>query len=158
MKNKKTPLLLILACFLFFSKSYSQQREFAQQILLDKPVTAGKLKLFPGMQNDSNNYYYLPNKLRMAKDANGVDKFMFLYYVTNESNNPEELQSIGKTGGYVHLVVGLHVLPEELEEAKQELRKNNRNGVDNGAGYLPWWYYGIGYKKCDYQLSLHLRP
>ena len=83
MKNKNTPLLLILTCLLFFSKSYSQQRDFVQQILLDKPVTAGKLKLFPGMLNDSNKYYYLPNKIRMAKDANGVDKFLFLYYVTN---------------------------------------------------------------------------
>ncbi|MDZ4810676.1 MAG: hypothetical protein SGI96_20765 [Bacteroidota bacterium] len=132
MKNKNTPLLLILIGFLFVTKSYSQQRDFVQQILLDKPVTAGKLKLFPGMLNDSNKYYYLPNKLRLTKDANGSDKFLFLYYVTNESNNPEELQSIGKTGGYVHLVVGLQVLPEELEEAKQELKKINRNGVVMG--------------------------
>ncbi|MCY7293136.1 MAG: hypothetical protein LH615_13240, partial [Ferruginibacter sp.] len=132
MKNKNTSLLLILIGFLFVTKSYSQQRDFVQQILLDKPVTAGKLKLFPGMLNDSNKYYYLPNKLRLAKDANGSDKFLFLYYVTNESNNPEELQSIGKTGGYVHLVVGLQVLPEELEEAKQELKKINRNGVVMG--------------------------
>jgi len=127
---------LLLAGFisllLVFTNKARAQRDFVQQILLDKPVTAGKLKVFPGMLNDSNKYYYLPNKLRLAKDERGEPKFLFLYYVTNESPNAEELQSIGRTGGYVHLVVGLHVLPEELDEAKQELKKINRNGVIMG--------------------------
>lgn len=129
MKKKSIVLHLLVVCLLLFSKGYSQ-KDFVQQILLDKPVTAGSLKLFPGMLNDSNKYYYLPNKLRLAKDEAGSPKFLFLYYVTNESSaNPDELTSIGKTGGYVHLVVGLQVLPEELEEARQEVKKINRNAV-----------------------------
>ena len=120
---------MLISCLLFITGA-NAQKDFVQQILLDKPVTAGNLKLFPGMLNDSNKYYYLPNKLRLAKDEAGSPKFLFLYYVTNESSaNPDELTSIGKTGGYVHLVVGLHVLPEELEEARQEVKKINRNAV-----------------------------
>ena len=136
MKKKSIMPVLFFLCLLLFSKSYAQ-KDFVQQILLDKPVTAGSLKLFPGMLNDSNKYYYLPNKLRLAKDEAGSPKFLFFYYVTNESSaNPDELLSIGKTGGYVHIVVGLHVLPEELEEARQEVKKINRNGVIIGQSQL----------------------
>jgi|GEM_PF-883804 len=125
------PLLLLMG-LLFFTKGYAQ-REFVQQIILDKPVTAGKLKVFPGVYTDSNSYYYLPNKLRLATDDQGQHKFLFLYYVTNVgSGDADETANIGKTGGYVHLVVGLHVLPEELEEARQELRKINPRGVIKG--------------------------
>ena len=142
MKNKNKPLLLMLISLLFFSKSYSQQSqpttrstpsEFGQQILLDKPVNAGNLKLFPGMKNDSNKYYYLPNKVRLAKHDDGKPKFLFLYYVTNVgSGNAEEVSNLGRGGGYVHLVIGLHVLPEELENARQELRKINPRGIIMG--------------------------
>ncbi|MCY7309303.1 MAG: hypothetical protein LH619_00870, partial [Chitinophagaceae bacterium] len=132
MKKKIIIPFLMAMCLLFLTKGYAQ-REFVQQIILDKPVTAGKLKVFPGVYNDSNSYYYLPNKLRMAQDDNSKPKFLFLYYVTNvSSGDAEEVASMGKTGGYVHLVVGLHVLPEELDEARQELKKINPKGVIKG--------------------------
>ncbi len=124
---------IILTAFLAFSLLVPfagiTQKDFVQQILLDKPVTAGKLKVFPSFGNDSNKYYYLPNKLRLATDDNGTPKFLFLYYVTNAATTGGESSlTIGKTGGYVHVVVGLHVLPEELDEAKQELKKINPKG------------------------------
>lgn len=139
MKIKNTLLLLILMGILFVSKSYSQQlsaspqKEFVQQILLDKAFGAGNLILFPGMRNDSDKYYYLPNKLRLAKHDNGKPKFLFLYYVTNAgSGDAEEVSNLGRGGGYVHLVVGLHVLPEELDNARQELKKINPRGIITG--------------------------
>lgn len=127
----------ILFFFLFLSAicgtRLAAQKDFVQQILLDKPVQAGKLKVFPSFGVDSNKYYYLPNKLRLATDDNGRPKFLFLYYVTNEgSGDAEELALVGKTGGYVHLVVGLHVLPDELDEARMELKRINPKGVIMG--------------------------
>ncbi len=132
MKKQIFSLRMLVVCMLIFGKSFAQ-REFVQQIILDKPVAAGKLKVFPGVYTDSNSYYYLPNKLRLAVDEQGQHKFLFLYYVTNVgSGDADETAAVGKTGGYVHLVVGLHVLPEELEEARQELRKINPRGVIKG--------------------------
>jgi hypothetical protein len=118
-------------CFLFFlcSVQLIAQKDFVQQLLLDKPVTAGKLKVFPTLDNP-DNYYYLPNKLRLATNDDGTPKFLFQYYVANApSGNVEDVTSFGKSGGYVHVVIGLHVLPEELDEAKQELKKINPKGV-----------------------------
>ncbi len=133
MKKKSILPNLWIMGLLFFTKTFAQ-REFVQQIILDKPVTAGKLKVFPGVYTDSNSYYYLPNKLRLAVDDQGQSKFLFLYYVTNleSGEDVDALAKVGKTGGYVHLVVGLHVLPEELEEARQELKKINSRGVIKG--------------------------
>ena len=78
MKKKIFSYGLLIVGMLLFEKSFAQ-REFVQQIILDKPVAAGKLKVFPGVYTDSNSYYYLPNKLRMAVDEQGQHKFLFLY-------------------------------------------------------------------------------
>src|SRR5688500_4628678 len=130
MKNKTLKLLSLVIALVLFTRSYGQ-KEFVQQIFLDKPVTAGPLKVFPTIDNP-NNYYYLPNKLRLGTDKNGQAQFMFLKYVTNKrSNNGEDIKE-GEGGGYVHLMVGLHVLPEELEEARMELKKINPRGVITG--------------------------
>jgi hypothetical protein len=129
MKKKFIGFLILM---LLLQKS-DAQKDFVQQILLDKPVIAGKLKVFPSFGADSNKYYYLPNKIRMATDDRGIPKFLFLYYVTNQgSGDAEELALVGRTGGYVHLVAGLHVLPEELDEAKMELKRVNPKGVIMG--------------------------
>lgn len=120
-----------LCLFLLIVQNGYAQKDFVQQILLDKPVTAGKLKVFPSFGDDANKYYYLPNKLRLAKDDNGKPKFLFLYYVSNAPGGRTEAgkSGSGRTGGYVHVVVGLHVLDEELAEAKQELKRINPKGV-----------------------------
>src|SRR5690349_10769341 len=129
MKKIVFPFVIFL---LSISKAIAQ-KDFVQQILLDKPVVAGKLKVFPSFGADSNKYYYLPNRIRLATDDRGTPKFLFLYYVTNEgSGDAEELAQAGRTGGYVHLVAGLHVLPEELDEAKMELKRVNPRGVIMG--------------------------
>jgi hypothetical protein len=48
----------------------------AQPINLDNPVKAGELTVFPDIGN-ANNYYYLSDKPRLAKDANGKYQFLF---------------------------------------------------------------------------------
>lgn len=132
MKRLIIPVLCLLATLLA-GKGAVGQKDFVQQILLDKPVQAGKLKLFPSFGNDSNKYYYLPNKLRLATDDNGKPKFLFLQYVTNvESGEGEADRLTGTGGGYVHLVVGLYVTPEELNEAKMELKRINSKAVIMG--------------------------
>lgn len=124
---KKERILLLIA-LLFFTSSHAQ-KEFVQQIFLDKPVNAGPLKVFPMLDNP-NNYLYLPNKLRLGKHDNGEPQFLFLKYVSNTSSgDADQTSSVGNGGGYVHVLVGLHILPEELENAKMELKKINPRGV-----------------------------
>lgn len=104
------------------------QKEFVQRILLDKPMTAGPLKLFP-LVEDPNSYYYLPNKVRLGTDENGRPRFSFIRYVENVRSGANEKEaSIGNGGGYVHLMVGLSVSPEEIKAAEQELRNINPRG------------------------------
>src|SRR5690606_23164106 len=98
----------------------------AQQILLDKPVRAGEITVFPEVGND-NNFYYLPDKLRLATHSNGKPQLSFLRYVENTSG-PEATDE-AEGGGIVHAVVELSVTPEQLAEARQQLRRIKPNGV-----------------------------
>lgn len=98
----------------------------AQQILLDKPVRAGEITVFPEVGNE-NNFYYLPDKLRLAQHANGKPQFSFLRYVENTSG--AEATDEAEGGGIVHAVVEMRVTPEQLNEARQELRRTRPQGV-----------------------------
>lgn len=106
---KKTILLL-----LFFSWQY--QLIFSQSIILDKPVTAGELTLFPDMEDDKA-YYYLPDKPKIAINAAGKPQFSFLRYVNNTDTGEE-----GEGGGIVHAVVILEVTPEQRRAAERDLQ------------------------------------
>jgi hypothetical protein len=92
-------------------------RVWGQQIILDEPVKAGQLTLFPDM-NNPNAYYYLSDKPRLATDEKGRPKFSFLRYVQNTTSGKE-----GEGGGIVHAVVMLDVTPEQLREADQALQR-----------------------------------
>ena len=71
--------ILLLPLVLSISVVYAQ-KEFVQRILLDKPVTAGSLKVFP-LVEDPNSYFYLPNKVRLGTDDNGTPQFSFIRFV-----------------------------------------------------------------------------
>ncbi len=104
----------------------------AQQIIIDKPVKAGELTLFPEMGNE-NVYYYLPDKLRLATDENGKPQFSFMKYVENVRSAPGEKDiREGLGGGIVHFVISLSVTPDQLSEAKNELRRIDPEGVIKG--------------------------
>lgn len=117
--------LLLAACL--HTVAFAQ-KEFVQRILLDKPVTAGPLKVFPVLE-DPNTYYYLPNKVRLGTDDQGRPQFSFIHFVENVSSGAaEDVNNVANGGGYVHLMVGLIVTPDEIKEAEQELRKTNPRG------------------------------
>ncbi|MEO5583328.1 MAG: hypothetical protein ABIR66_11590, partial [Saprospiraceae bacterium] len=120
MKVSITPICLILCFIGFFSVS-------SQNILLDKPVTAGPLTVFPDMAN-ANQYYYLANKLRLGIGTNGKPQFSFLRFVENERSEVGEASvREGKGGGIVHALVELYVSEDMIKEAQQELKRATKN-------------------------------
>jgi len=98
-------------------------RAAAQAILLDKPLKAGELTLFPDL-NDSTQYYYISDKPRLATDATGQQQFSFLRYVENTRSGPDQPEiREGEGGGIVHALVTLAVTDERLQDARLELRR-----------------------------------
>ena len=99
-----------------------------QQIILDLPVRAGELTLFPEVGNQ-NNYYYLADKAKLATGADGQPQFSFLRYVENQhSANDGTTLREGLGGGIVHAVVSLHVTDDQLRTAERALRRINQEG------------------------------
>ena len=92
----------------------------AQQILLDQPVRAGVLTLFPDA-TDQAVYYYVSDRPRLAIGENGVPQFSFLRYVDN-TQGPNAVRE-GEGGGIVHAVVSLTVTREELSDAGRQLQR-----------------------------------
>jgi len=122
----------ILCLMMFFGFLFPVIQIEAQQIIIDKPVKAGELTLFPEMGNE-NVYYYLPDKLRLATDENGKPQFSFIKYVENVRSAPGEKDiREGTGGGIVHFVISLSVTPDQIAEAKNELRKINSSGTIKG--------------------------
>jgi hypothetical protein len=101
----------------------------AQQIILDKPVRAGQLTLFPELSNP-NVYYYLPDKASLATDPNGNPAFSFLRYVENVRSAADTRE--GEGGGIFHVVVEMNVTQAMLDEARQALRRINSSGTIQG--------------------------
>lgn len=94
-----------------------------QQILLDKPVRAGELIVFPDL-NDETAYYYVVDKPRLATDANGRPQFSFLRYVENvRGTGGADAPREGEGGGIVHAVVALSVTREQIQAAQRELQR-----------------------------------
>lgn len=99
----------------------------AQNIYIDKPVLAGKLTYFPDIANP-NNYYFLPNKLRLGVGADGSPQFSFLMFVRNTRAEEGSLTSReGEGGGVVHAVVELYISDEEKKDAERELKRIVKN-------------------------------
>lgn len=108
----------------------------SQQILLDKPVKAGELTLFPDL-NDQNAYYYLSDKPRIGLDDKGRPQFSFLRFVENKSSDSDEKEKKeGEGGGIVHAVVQLGVTEDQLRDARTALRRiNNRGKIEGPVVY-----------------------
>lgn len=94
-----------------------------QQILLDKPVRAGDLIVFPDL-SDPTAYYYVVDKPKLATDANGRPQFSFLRYVQNtRGTGGGDAPSEGDGGGIVHAVVALSVARDQIQAAQRELQR-----------------------------------
>jgi hypothetical protein len=96
---------------------------FGQQVILDNPVRAGELILFPDL-DDENVYYYVCDKPRLAEDENGRPQFSFLRYVENVASGATEAErDEGEGGGILHALVSLAVTDDQRREAQRELRR-----------------------------------
>lgn len=118
-KSLKITCLLFMLCMV--------QSLQSQQILLDLPVKAGELTLFPDL-TDRNSYYYLSDKPRIAVDASNKPQFSFLKYAFRDKRAGTDTDG----GGIVHAVIQLAVTDEQLNAARQELRRVNSSGVIKG--------------------------
>lgn len=94
----------------------------AQQILLDEPVRAGVVTVFPSL-GDRQSYYYVPDRARLATGAGGLPQFSFLRYVENVRSTGAADATEGDGGGIVHAVVELRVTDDELQDAARELQR-----------------------------------
>ena len=93
------------------------QTTMAQKVMLDEPLKAGPLTLFPDV-NDPKVFYYVTDKPRIATGATGKPQFSFLKYVDNDPANKE-----GAGGGLVHAVIVLEVTEEHRKQAERELQR-----------------------------------
>ncbi len=93
----------------------------AQDIVLDSPVRAGELTLFPSRSQPAV-YYYLSDKPRLAVDERGRPEFSFLRWVENVAGSGgQDAPLEGEGGGIVHAVVTLEVTEDQVSEAQSRL-------------------------------------
>lgn len=88
----------------------------AQMVLLDKPMRAGKLTLFQDA-NNPKNWYYVPDKLRLARSG-GTPQFSFLKYAINKPSEGADGITQAEGGGILHCVVELGTSEEERAGAE----------------------------------------
>lgn len=111
----KTSLLLMLMLV--------SANVWGQQVLIDQPVRAGELTLFPGYQ-DQDVYYYVLDKARLATDDNDRPQFSLLRYVENVRSGADENEAdTGEGGAILHALVTLEVTEDQLREARRELNR-----------------------------------
>jgi hypothetical protein len=103
----------------------------------------GELVLFPDL-NDENSYYYVVDKPRLARDANGQPKFSFLRYVENVrgaggADAPRE----GDGGGIVHAVVTLSVSRDQIQAAQRDLQRVKPGALVKGPAIFKSGKFGL---------------
>lgn len=114
---------------------------FSQNILLDKPVEAGGLILFPDVY-EPTVYYYLPNKISLGKQADGKPQFSFMRYVQNvKTGAEEETRGEGDGGGIIHALVQFDVTEDMLKAAQRDIKRKG-NGMDSAVIRGPLIYKG----------------
>lgn len=138
MKKRSIIKTFVLGCLLGMMAAVH-----GQQINLDKPVKAGELTLFPDINNETV-YYYISDKPRLARDANGRPQFSFLRYVSNQVSGADQPAATeGDGGGIVHAVVSLEVTPEQLREARSALQRIKSGAVIQGPVVYKSGKFGI---------------
>ncbi len=89
------------------------------EVLLDvEPIQAGDVMLFRD-HADEHGYHYMPLSPRIANWPDGTPKFSFLQYVRTGKDI---------TGGILHFLVTFGLTPEELQKARKELTKHDKEG------------------------------
>ena len=124
----KTKILIILVLGFLTGMTFNQVK--SQSFLLDKPVGAGDLTLFPDLDNE-NNYYYMPNQVQLALHPDGKPMFSFIKYVRNTDGSAgtgSQITRSGEAGGIIHAVVSLKVTDDQIKEAERALRRFKSGG------------------------------
>jgi hypothetical protein len=127
----------------------------AQQVLLDKPIKAGELTVFPDL-NDETVYYYVSDKPRLSINANGQPQFSFLRYVDNVRTGADQPESReGDGGGIVHALVTLSVAPDQIRDAQRALQRLKPGAKINGPVVFRSGKFGLvsSFKDPDGKLS-----
>lgn len=127
----------------------------AQQVLLDKPVKAGELTVFPDL-NDESVYYYVSDKPRLSGDSNGQPQFSFLRYVDNVRTGADQPDAReGDGGGIVHALVSLSVSPDQIREAQRALQRTKPGAKITGPVVFRSGKFGLvsSFKDPDGKLS-----
>ncbi len=115
MKTKKLTLIFLLLLLSIYGHS--------QQIVFDRGVRIGELTAFPDVSIPTN-YYYLPDKIQLATQADGTLAFSFLRYVRNAENTSSgTISESNDAGGIIHAVVNLSIPAEQIRSAERELQK-----------------------------------
>jgi hypothetical protein len=108
----------------------------AAHIILDKPIHAGDLVVFPSL-DDPKVYYYISDQPHLAVDENGNPQFSFLRWVENVRSGAEEAEAReGGGGGIVHALVELSVTKEQIQDAQRELQRTVPGAKI--AGFVPF--------------------
>ncbi len=127
----------------------------AQQVLLDKPVKAGELTVFPDL-NDESVYYYVSDKPRLSTDANGQPQFSFLRYADNVRSGADQADiREGDGGGILHALVSLSVSADQIREAQRALQRIKPGAKINGPVVFRSGKFGLvsSFKDPDGKLS-----
>ena len=139
-RNEWLPTVLCLALALGVLPGLAAAQ---QQILLDRPVRAGELIVFPSL-SDENAYYYVADKAGLATDERGRPQFSFLRYVENVRSGADEAERReGEGGGIVHAVVALSVSDEQLRDAERQLRRIKPGGRIEGPVVFKSGTFGL---------------
>ncbi len=120
-----------------------QESEAAAHILIDKPVKAGDLTVFPSL-DDPKAFYYVSDKPRLATDEAGRPQFSFLRWVVNVRSGKAQAEAReGEGGGIVHALVELSVTTEQIREAQRELQRTRPGAKIVGAVPFSEGTFGI---------------
>lgn len=95
-----------------------------QEIVLDRPVHAGELTLFPSVR-DNGEYYYAADRAELAVDEQGRPQFSFLQYVDSLAGSGDESEG----GGVVHALVELSVDEDLVSDAQRALTQVDGDGI-----------------------------
>ena len=119
--------LIAVICILFFNNQLSAQASLAAENTIDdiKVVTKyGKQKVYTVFQdnNDSKQWYYMPNELRVAEDidVNGKvrPKMTILRYQYQDIKTKENLE-----GGILVATFTYAIEPEVVEDVKNYIKR-----------------------------------
>jgi len=85
----------------------------------------------PSSGTRTENYYYLPTNLHLAKRPDGTPEFLFLKFTTEK-----RAEQGGVNGGLMHFLMQWGLTPEQEAELKEKIKEDHPKAVLMGAAPL----------------------